>query len=213
MRARFGGRLKLVISGSAALNKDVAEFIDALGIMVYEGYGLSETSPVVSVNFPGHRKIGSVGPAIPGVRVELDQTKSDEPGEGEIVVYGPNVMKGYYNRPDDTSSVLMPDGGFRTGDLGKLDAEGYLYITGRIKELYKLENGKYVAPAALEEELKVSPYISNLVICGANRPFNVALVCPAVDEVKRWAKDNGHSIDDITNSEPVRKLILAEIKN
>lgn len=212
VRARFGGRLKLVISGSAALNKDVAEFIDALGIMVYEGYGLSETSPVVSVNFPGHRKIGSVGPAIPGVRVELDQTKSDEPGEGEIIVYGPNVMRGYYNRPDETASVLMADGGFRTGDLGKLDADGYLYITGRIKELYKLENGRYVAPAALEEELKVSPYISNLVICGANRPFNVALVCPAVDEVKRWASDNGHAVDDITTSEPVRKLLLAEIQ-
>jgi long-chain acyl-CoA synthetase len=212
VRARFGGRLKLVISGSAALNKDVAEFIDALGIMVYEGYGLSETSPVVSVNYPGHRKIGSVGPAIPGVRVALDQTKSDEPGEGEILVYGPNVMKGYYNRPEDTASVLMDDGGFRTGDLGKMDAEGYLYITGRIKELYKLENGRYVAPAALEEELKVSPFISNLVICGANRPFNVALVCPAMDELKRWATENGHSLDDVATSEPVRRLLLSEIQ-
>jgi long-chain acyl-CoA synthetase len=211
VRARFGGRLKLVISGSAALNKDVAEFIDALGIMVYEGYGLSETSPVVSVNYPGHRKIGSVGQALSGVRVTLDETKSDDPGEGEIIVYGPNVMKGYYNRAEDTAAVLMPDGGFRTGDLGKLDAEGYLYITGRIKELYKLENGRYVAPAALEEELKVSPYISNLVICGANRPFNVALVCPAVEEVKRWANENGHSVDDLTTSEPVRKLLQGEI--
>lgn len=212
VRARFGGRLKLVISGSAALNKDVAEFIDALGIMVYEGYGLSETSPVVSVNYPGHRKIGSVGPAIPGVRVVLDESKSDEPGEGEIIVYGPNVMKGYYNRPEESATVLMPDGGFRTGDLGKLDAEGYLYITGRIKELYKLENGRYVAPAALEEELKVSPYISNLVICGANRPFNVALVCPAMEEVNRWAQEYGHTISDVTQSEPVRKLLMAELQ-
>src|SRR5690606_12759594 len=181
VRQRFGGRLKLVISGSAALNKDVAEFIDALGIMVYEGYGLSETSPVVSVNYPGHRKIGSVGPVIPNVKVVIDESQTEEPGEGEIIVYGPNVMKGYHNRPEETAAVMLDDGGFRTGDLGMLDKEGYLYITGRIKELYKLENGRYVAPAALEEELKVSPYISNVVLYGANIPYNTALVTPSMD--------------------------------
>lgn len=212
VRGRFGGRLKLVISGSAALNKDVAEFIDALGIMVYEGYGLSETSPVVSVNYPGHRKIGSVGPTIPGVKVTLDHSKSDDPGEGEIVVYGPCVMRGYHGRPEDTAATITPDGGLRTGDLGKLDADGYLYITGRIKELYKLENGKYVAPAALEEELKVSPYISNVILTGANRPHNVALVCPSLDALKRWSEETGNSIANVGQNEAVRKLLLAEIQ-
>ncbi len=212
VRGRFGGRLKLVISGSAALNKDVAEFIDALGIMVYEGYGLSETSPVVAVNYPGHRKIGSVGPTIPGVKVTIDTTKSDEPGEGEIVVYGPCVMRGYHGRPEDTAAAIMPDGGFRTGDLGKLDADGYLYITGRIKELYKLENGKYVAPAALEEELKVSPYISNVVLCGANKAYNVAIVCPSLENLKRWSEETGTSIANVSQNEAVRKLLMAEIQ-
>lgn len=212
VRGRFGGRLKLVISGSAALNKDVAEFIDALGIMVYEGYGLSETSPVVSVNYPGHRKIGSVGPTIPGVKVTIDTTKSDEPGEGEIVVYGPCVMRGYHQRPDETAAALQPDGGFRTGDLGKLDTEGYLYITGRIKELYKLENGKYVAPAALEEELKISPFISNVILCGANKAYNVAIVCPSPDALKRWSEETGHSIADLPKNDAVRKLLQAEVQ-
>lgn len=212
VRGRFGGRLKLVISGSAALNKDVAEFIDALGIMVYEGYGLSETSPVVSVNYPGHRKIGSVGPTIPGVRVTIDETQSEEPGEGEIVVYGPCVMRGYHNRPEETSAVILPDGGFRTGDLGKLDSEGYLYITGRIKELYKLENGRYIAPAALEEELKVSPFISNVILTGANRPYNVAIVCPSLEALERWSQETGNSIADIGKNDAVKKLLLSEIQ-
>lgn len=212
VRGRFGGRLKLVISGSAALNKDVAEFIDALGIMVYEGYGLSETSPVVSVNYPGHRKIGSVGPTIPGVKVTIDTTKSDEAGEGEIVVYGPCVMRGYHGRPDETAAAIMPDGGFRTGDLGKLDVDGYLYITGRIKELYKLENGRYIAPAALEEELKISPFISNVILCGANKAYNVAIVCPSLDALKRWSEETGNSIANVAQNEAVRKLLQSEVE-
>jgi long-chain acyl-CoA synthetase len=164
------------------------------------------------VNYPGHRKIGSVGPTIPGVKVTLDHSKSDDPGEGEIVVYGPCVMRGYHGRPEDTAATITPDGGLRTGDLGKLDADGYLYITGRIKELYKLENGKYVAPAALEEELKVSPYISNVILTGANRPHNVALVCPSLDALKRWSEETGNSIANVGQNEAVRKLLLAEIQ-
>lgn len=212
VRQRFGGRLKLVISGSAALNKDVAEFIDALGIMVYEGYGLTETSPVVSVNYPGHRKIGSVGPVLPNVKVVIDESQTEEPGEGEIIVFGPNVMKGYHNRAEETAAVMVEGGGFRTGDLGKVDADGYLYITGRIKELYKLENGRYVAPAALEEELKVSPYISNIVLYGANRPYNTALVTPNMEALQAWAKETGNALGDISANEAVRTLMLSEIQ-
>ena len=169
VRARFGGRLKYAFSGGAALSREVAEFIDSLGITVYEGYGLTETSPVVTANAPGARKIGSVGRPIPGVRVEIDPamgvSKPSADGkstrfEGEIVVYGHNVMQGYHNRPEENDKVMMPDGGFRTGDLGKLDEDGFLWITGRIKEQYKLENGKYVTPVPIEEELKLSPFIA-----------------------------------------------------
>ncbi len=211
VRAKFGGRLKLVISGSAALNKDVAEFIDALGIMVYEGYGLTETSPVSAANHPGNRKIGSVGKAVPGSRIELDLSKSDNEGEGEIIVYGPNVMLGYHNRPEEDAAVLMEDGGFRTGDLGRMDADGYLYITGRIKEQYKLENGKYVAPASLEEELKLSPYIANVMLFGANKPYNVAVVVPDQDYLKTWAAKEGVNLNGIVDNERVKELLKDEL--
>lgn len=212
VREKFGGRLKLVISGSAALNKDIAEFVDALGIMLYEGYGLTETSPVVTVNCPGHRKIGSVGKPLPGVRVVVDESQSDTPSEGEIIVYGPNVMVGYHNREEETRSVMTSDGGFRTGDLGYIDSDGYLYITGRSKELYKLETGRYVAPAALEEELKVSPYISNVVLYGANKPHNVALVVPDKEALQRWSDETGTALSDLTNNSKVQQLIMAEIE-
>ncbi|MCZ7686637.1 MAG: AMP-binding protein [Sandaracinaceae bacterium] len=178
MRARFGGRLQMVISGSAALSMEVAELIDALGIPVYEGYGLSETSPVVSANTPRHRKLGSVGRVLPGVRVVIDERLGERPGEGEIIVYGPNVMRGYHNRPEENAAAFTSDGGFRTGDLGHVDQEGYLFITGRIKEQYKLENGKYVMPGVIEEELKLSPLVANAMIYGDGRPYNIALVVP-----------------------------------
>lgn len=212
VRQKFGGRLKLVISGSAALNKDVAEFIDALGIMVYEGYGLTETSPVAAANFPGNRKIGSVGKAVPGCRIELDQSKSDIDGEGEIVVYGPNVMQGYHNRPEDNANVLLEGGGFRTGDLGTMDGEGYLYITGRIKEQYKLENGKYVAPALLEERLKLSPFIANVFLFGANKPYNVAIVVPDEDSVRSWADKQGVSLNGLDTDDRVKDLLKGELE-
>jgi long-chain acyl-CoA synthetase len=217
VRAKFGGRLKLVISGSAALNKDVAEFVDALGIMVYEGYGLTETSPVATTNYPGNRKIGSVGKALPGCRVSIDESRSDNRGEGEIVLYGPNIMQGYHNQPEETAAVLLPDGGFRSGDLGRVDADGYLYITGRIKEQYKLENGKYVAPAMLEEELKLSPYISNVMLYGANRPFNVALVVADKTSLETWAKEQGVQLSitegaGIAQNPRVHELLMAELE-
>ena len=189
IRAKFGGGLRYAISGSAALDKAVAEFIDALGIMVYEGYGLSETSPIVSANVPGARKIGSVGKPLPGVTVEIDESASEEPGEGEIVVRGPNVMMGYHHRPKENAEVLDEDGSFRTGDLGQLDDDGYLYITGRIKEQYKLENGKYVMPAPLEEQLKLSPLIANVLIYGSNKPHNVALVVPDPEATRQLSEE------------------------
>ncbi len=201
VRARFGGRLKYAFSGGAAISREVAEFIDSLGITVYEGYGLTETSPIATASYFNHRKIGSVGKALPGVRIEIDASAggAEKNGyrEGEIVVYGPNVMVGYHHRPEESAAVLVEpaspagDRGLRTGDMGYLDAEGFLYVTGRIKEQYKLENGKYVVPTPLEEQLKLSPYVSNVMVYGDNRPFNVALVVANVDAVKGWAAANG----------------------
>jgi long-chain acyl-CoA synthetase len=211
IRAKFGGRLKFVISGSAALNPEVAEFIDALGIVVYEGYGLSETSPVVSANVPGHRRPGSVGKPLPGVRVMIDTSITGREREGEIVVHGPNVTRGYHNRPEENAALFTEDGGLRTGDLGHVDVDGYLYVTGRIKEQYKLENGRYVMPAPLEESLQLSPYIANVMLHGANRPYNVALVVPDRKAISDWAREHGHELGRLHEDPRVRDLLRAEL--
>ncbi len=215
--AKFGGRLQFAISGGAALSREVGEFVDNLGISVFEGYGLTETSPVAAANTPeGGRRIGTVGKPIPGVRIVLDHEASGSQEEGEIVVYGHNVMQGYYNLPEETAKVFTQDGGFRTGDLGRFDSDGFLYITGRLKELYKLENGKYVAPAALESKLQLSPYILQAMVYGANRPFNVAVLVPDMAAVKGWAEGQGidtSNVDKLLADEKVRGLIKEELKS
>ncbi|MEZ4461856.1 MAG: long-chain fatty acid--CoA ligase [bacterium] len=212
VRARFGGRLKYAFSGGAALSPDVATFIDNLHITVYEGYGLTETSPIVTCNRPGAHRIGSVGKAIPDVEVVLVPVEGyTDKNVGEVCVRGPNVMKGYHNLPDQTAEVVDEDGTFHTGDLGRLDSEGYLYIIGRVKEQYKLENGKYVVPAPLEEELKLSPYINQVMIEGTNRPYNVAVIVVNVETYEEWCKANGKdaktAIDDPAFHETLRTEI------
>jgi len=214
IRLKFGGRLKYAFSGGAALSKDVAQFIDALGITVYEGYGLTETSPIATANRPGGHRIGSVGQAIPGVKIVIDKTKADDGKQGEIMVYGPNVMMGYYNRDQENKDVFTDDKGFRTGDLGYIDDDGFLYITGRIKEQYKLENGKYVAPAPLEEQLKLSPFIINAMVYGDNRLYNVALIVPDMDATKKWAGEQGISADSdekLLENARVKEMLKAEV--
>ena len=200
MRARFGGELKYAFSGGAAISTEVAEFIDSLGITVYEGYGLTETSPIATANWPNNRKIGSVGKPMPGVTVKISD-------DGEIVVYGPNVMQGYHNRPAENDAVLLPDGGFKTGDMGRIDADGFLFITGRLKEQYKLENGKYVVPTPLEEQIKLSPYVLNVMVHGDNKPYNVALVVANVAAVQEWGKDNG-----VADADPDKLLANAKVR-
>jgi long-chain acyl-CoA synthetase len=212
VRQRFGGRLRLVVSGSAALSKDVAEFIDALGIDVYEGYGLTETAPVAAVNTPGNRKIGSVGKALPNVRLEIDTQVTGDPKNGEIIVHGDNVMSGYHNRPEENAKIFTADRGLRTGDMGYLDEDGYLFITGRIKEQYKLENGKYVVPSPLEEELKLSPYIGNVMLHGANKPHNVALIVLNLVNLEKWAAREGVTLGDPTKNPKVQELIQGELE-
>ena len=194
VRERFGGRLTYTFSGGAAISKEVAEFIDNLGITVYEGYGLSETSPIATANYPGTRKIGSVGKPIPGVEIEIDLSATEDPKQGEIVIYGHNIMEGYHNLDEANAEVLLEKGGmrgFRSGDMGLIDEEGFLHITGRVKEQYKLLNGKYVVPTPLEEKMKLSPYISSAMVHGMNREYNVAVVIPDYESLKSWAKERG----------------------
>ncbi|NUP09179.1 MAG: long-chain fatty acid--CoA ligase [Polyangiaceae bacterium] len=221
VRERFGGRLKYAFSGAAAISRDVAEFIDGIGVTVYEGYGLTETSPIATANSPAGRRIGSVGRPIPGCRVVVDTTstggKKLESGreEGELIVYGPNVMQGYHNRPDENAQVFTSDGGFRTGDMGYIDRDGYVYITGRIKEQYKLENGKYVVPTPLEEELKLSPFVTNVMVYGDNRPYNVALIVANLNAVKTWADKEGIALPGgqaVLEDARVRALFEKEIQ-
>jgi long-chain acyl-CoA synthetase len=211
VRRKFGGRLRYAISASATLSREVAEFVDGLGIEVYEGYGLTETSPVVAMNRPGQRKIGSVGLPIKDVRIVIDESRGDSPGEGEIIVYGPNVMKGYHARPEENARAFTADGGLRTGDLGRVDRDGFLYITGRIKEQYKLENGKYVMPTPLEEQLALSPFIKNVMLHGSGRPYNVALVVVDEAQIRTWAESDDVPITDVTTDERVAALIRAEL--
>jgi long-chain acyl-CoA synthetase len=225
VRNRFGGKLRYAISGGAALSREVAEFIDSLGIMVYEGYGLTETSPIATANVPGMRKIGSVGRAIPGVRVEVDpRTGERRPAdgkrparlEGELIVHGHNVMKGYLKRPEENAAVFTEDGGFRTGDMGYVDAQGWVYITGRIKEQYKLENGKYVVPTPLEEQLKLCPYVLNVMVYGDNKPYNVALVVVNRQAIATWAAEQQLHLpsdpDALLKDDRVKSLMRREIE-
>ena len=193
----FGPKLKYAFSGGAAISREVAEFIDNIGVTVYEGYGLTETSPIATANSPAARRIGSVGKPIPGTRVVIDLEATGDPKNGEIVVHGHNVMQGYYNLPEENDKVFTSDGGFRTGDMGFIDADGFLFITGRIKEQYKLENGKYVVPVPIEEAIKLSPWVLNVMVHGANRPFNVALVVADLEKLKVWAKEKGIAVDAV----------------
>jgi long-chain acyl-CoA synthetase len=210
IRERFGGRLKGSISGSATMNVEISHFFSDIGVSVYDCYGLTETTPAVTMNCPTAHRPGTVGRPIDQVRVEIDQTVTgDESGDGEIIVYGPNVMQGYHNNPEATKEVMTEDGGFRTGDRGRLDGDGYLYITGRIKEQYKLVNGKYVFPAALEEEIKLLPEVETVMIYGDGRDYNVALVVPDFEVLEKYARENNLPVDPeaLTENPDVQKMI------
>lgn len=218
VRDRFGGRLRFAVSGASALNVKVAEFIDNLGIILVEGYGLSETSPLVSANTIWKRRLGSVGQVIPEVKVKIDKTvlgdDVQDTEEGEIVVYGPNVMQGYYNLPEETKKVMTADGGFRTGDLGRVDHDGFLYITGRIKEQYKLENGKYVVPTVIEDQIKLSPFVNQAFLYGANKPFNVIIIGVDLAKVEKWAKDHNISArgEELMELGALKEMILKDME-
>ena len=191
IRDLFGGRLKGSITGSAAMNPEISRFFFDIGIPLYDVYGLSETSPGITGNRPDCYRIGSVGQTLDKVRVVIDKSVVETGAkDGEIVVYGPNVMKGYHNKPDATKEIMTPDGGVRTGDRGRLDEDGFLWITGRIKEQYKLENGKYVFPAALEEDICLNHYVQSALIYGAGKEYNVCMIVPDFQALKSYADKN-----------------------
>jgi len=216
IRARFGGKLRHGFVAGAVCPSEVIHFLDAIGIPIYEGYGLTETSPIITINTPQHRNPGSVGRSIKGVNVLImgEDGSPARPGvEGEICCYGPNVMRGYYNNPAATEEVisLAPDGQsrlFHTGDLGMMTAEGWVKVTGRLKEQYKLDNGKYVCPTPIEEAIGMSRFISQIVLCGANRPFNVALIVPDFVAICSELKiDESVSTDQIVCNPRVQALL------
>ncbi|WP_299051616.1 long-chain fatty acid--CoA ligase [uncultured Nocardioides sp.] len=204
VRARFGGRVRFFISGAAALNKDIAEWFHAAGILILEGYGLTETAAGSFVNHPDHYKFGTVGPAVAGTQVRL--------GDGdEVQIKGPGVMNGYHNMPEATAETLTEDGWLRTGDKGSLDADGFLTITGRIKDLFKTSGGKYVAPSAIEAQFKaLCPYASQFLVFGNDRNYCVALVALDPEQIQGWADENGlvgSSYAEIVGSDAAKKMV------
>ena len=216
IRAAMGGRISGAMTGSAAMNKEIADFFHDIGISIFDCYGLTETAPAVTMNSPVAWRIGSVGKPLEGQNIVIDKSATEEGADdGEIIVYGPNVMKGYHNKPNETAAVFTPDGGFRTGDRGRFDEDGFLWITGRIKEQYKLSNGKYVFPAAIEEEIKLLPNVANAMVCGDGRPYNICLVLPDFAVTARWAVRQGVSNepDSLMADNAFKEMIISEIKN
>jgi len=214
IREGFGGRLRGVMTASAAMNPDISRFFFDMGIPIYDCYGMTETSPAITMNCPSAYKIGSVGRPIPGVKVVIDKSVVEEGAQdGEIIAYGPNVMKGYHNKPEATAEVMTSDGGIRTGDRGRLDEDGFLFITGRIKEQFKLENGKFVFPASLEEDIRLIPSVENAMIYGENKPYNVCLIVPDFLVLAKYAKDRGFPADpkSIAENPEIQEMIRNEV--
>ena len=204
VRERFGGRVRFFISGSAALNSEIAQWFHAAGILILEGYGMTENAAGATVNHPDDYKIGTVGPALPGSEVKIG--KNDE-----VMLRGPHIMAGYHNLPEETAKTLTSDGWLHTGDKGSLDADGFLTITGRIKELFKTSGGKYVAPPAIESKFKaICPYVSQFLVFGNERNFVVALIALDPDAMAGWAEENGMSgaaYADVVKSDAVHTMV------
>lgn len=208
IQARFGGRIRFFISGSAALNVDVARWFDSAGLLILEGYGLTESSAASFVNRPGSYAFGSVGWPLPGTQV---RTAPD----GEILIKGPGVMQGYHNLPQETAETVDDDGWLHTGDIGNVDERGFLRITDRKKDLFKTSNGKQVAPSAIESIFAgVCPYTSQLIVEGDGRSYVTALVALDPEAIGGWARENGMAAQpyaQLVRSPEVRQLIQGYI--
>ncbi len=216
VRARLGGRLTVIFSGAAPLARDLAVFFYAVGLPVYEGYGLTETSPVIAVNSPGAVRLGTVGRVIPGVELRLGQEFADEEGGvgHEIVVRGPNVTPGYYHLEEENREAFE-DGWFHTGDLGILDADGFLSITGRKKHLFKTSGGKYVPPEKLENLFQGQPYVAQVMVIGDKRKFVSALIVPNFERLETYAREHGlrfASREDLVRNSEIRDLLERQVE-
>lgn len=208
IRERFGGRLKFFISGSAALDRDVAQWFDAVGIVVLEGYGLSETSAASLVNRPSAYRFGTVGWSIPGTDVRIAE-------DGEILIKGPGVMSGYHHNPEATAESLDADGWFHTGDIGTIDADGFLRITDRKKDMFKTSNGKYVAPSAIAATFKgICPYVGEIIVSGEGKSYCVALISLDGEAIAEWAVENGmgdRPLSEIATAGPTVAMMSAYV--
>ncbi|HOX26615.1 MAG TPA: long-chain fatty acid--CoA ligase [Candidatus Krumholzibacteria bacterium] len=189
LRAALGGRVKFAVSGAAPLNQQVGEFFVGAGVPLFEGYGLTEASPVLAVNRPGHQRLGSVGAALPSTELRIAD-------DGEILARGPQVMRGYWNDAEATAEALDRDGWLHTGDVGRLDADGFLYITDRKKDLIVTSGGKNVAPQPLEVRLCRSEFVQQAVVVGDKRPFLCALLVPEFAALEAWAAKQGLETGD-----------------
>ncbi|MYA71982.1 long-chain fatty acid--CoA ligase [Candidatus Poribacteria bacterium] len=209
LKEATGGRLRFFVSGGAALPQSIAEFFHAAGILILEGYGLTETSPVISMNHPGKWKFGTVGAQVPGIEVQIAE-------DGEILTRGPHVMKGYFNNDAATAEVIDAEGWFHTGDIGLIDADGFVKITDRKKNIIVLSNGKNVAPQPIESVLVQSPFISQIMVIGSERKNLAALIVPNFDALKAWASENSIETDDLSamlEAREVQQHIQSEIRS
>ena len=208
IRERFGGRLRFFISGAAALDRDVAQWFDAVGIIVLEGYGLTETAAASLINRPNAYRFGTVGRPFPDTEVKIAE-------DGEILLRGPGVMTGYHDLPEATAEALARDGWFHTGDIGEIDADGYLRITDRKKDMFKTSQGKYVAPSAVDTRFKgLCPYVSELLVYGEAKPYCVALIGLDSEAITDWAGKQGlagNSFAEIAGDEKTQELIAGYI--
>jgi long-chain acyl-CoA synthetase len=210
IKARTGGRVRYFVSGGAPLSREVGEFFYAMGMLILEGYGLTETAPLLSINRPADFKFGTVGPPVAETQIRID------PSTGEILARGPQIMQGYHHQPEETSRVIEPDGWFHTGDIGELDEIGRIKITDRLKNIIVLANGKNVAPAPMEIAMLTSRYIAQAVILGDRQPYTGALVAPDFDELGTWAAANGIGEmppEDLVKVREVQKMIEREVRD
>ena len=208
IRQRFGGRLRFFVSAAAALDRDVARWFDAVGIVVLEGYGLTETAAASFINRPNAYRFGTVGWPFPATEVRIAD-------DGEILLKGPGLMTSYHDLPDATADALDTDGWFHTGDVGEIDADGFLRITDRKKDMFKTSQGKYVAPSAIDAKFKaMCPYISELLVYGEGKPYCVALVSLDGEAIADWAAKNGMAdkpFPEIARDERTRELIAGYV--
>jgi long-chain acyl-CoA synthetase len=207
LNARVGGRLRYFVSGGAPLSAEIAEFFGAAGIQILEGYGLTETSPVISVNRPEKFKFGTVGPILENVEVKIND-------DGEILTRGDHIMVGYFNKEAETKEAIDEEGWFHTGDIGFIDEDGFLKITDRKKNIIVTSGGKNIAPQPIENSLITSKYIEQAVVVGDKRRFCTAIIVPFQENMEKWASENQIAFDsyeDLLKLDEVKNLVRTEI--